>query len=83
VYLYFIWNIDYNFYRQTYIKKRAPAATGSSLYSYLQEVQWPGDEIIHHLTKSGVGYFFLPEEIPMAITATIKLAKPIIRLIPS
>jgi hypothetical protein len=30
-----------------------------------------------------VGYFFLPEEKPTAITATIRLAKPIIRLIPS
>jgi hypothetical protein len=30
-----------------------------------------------------VGYFFFPEENPTAITATIKLAKPIIRLIPS
>lgn len=30
-----------------------------------------------------MGYFFFPEENPTAITATIKLAKPIIRLIPS
>jgi hypothetical protein len=40
-FLYFIWNYVIILVEKPYIKKRAPAATGSSLYSYLQEVQWP------------------------------------------
>lgn len=68
------------------IKKEILAVTRTSMYSKLHEVQRPirnRSSPTHILAMCRVGYFFLFEEIPIAITATISVAKLTIKFIAS
>lgn len=67
------------------IKKEILAVTRTSMYSKLHEVQRPirNRSSLLTLWRCRVGYFFLFEEIPIAITATISVAKLTIKFIAS